>query len=153
MFSLGAPHLHYMGGWYSKQFFCLHQHISRYGLHPLSIADPPLLESLSWAQPKEPKPVTRPPLREARARQATCLKTKTISAGTATRSERWPAPLGSGTPQGAQFQGPQVSTGSPTRNSRDSRPSGTLGGNTHTGINCMHRIAVGNSWAPPRDGL
>ena len=115
------------------------QHISRYGLHPFSIADSPLPESLSWAQSKEPKPVTRLPFREARARPGTCLETETVSAGTATHSERRPAPLGSGTPLGAQFQGPQVSTSSPIHNPRDSRPSGTLGGNTHMGIDCCNQ--------------
>ena len=74
---------------YSEQVV---QHIPRYGLHQLSIADSPLAESLSWAQSKEPRPVTRLSLREVRARQATCLETKTVSMGTAMHSECWPAP-------------------------------------------------------------
>ena len=110
------------------------RHIPRYGLHQLPLADSPLAESLSWAQSKEPKPVPRLPLREAAARQATGLETETVSAGTATRIERLPAPLGSRIPQDAQFQGPK---GSP-------RPTGTLGGNTLTGTDHTSRGTVSN---------
>ena len=104
------------------------------------------LQTLSfWVQTEDARSVSRLSLREARARQATSLEAKAISAGTAMRSECLPAPLGGRAPQGAQFQGPQASIGYPTSNSRVSRPSGTLGGNTLMGIDCMHRIAVSNN--------
>ena len=109
------------------------QHISRCSPPELPFTDSPPSGPILWVQTEDPRTVSRLSLREARARQATCLETETISTGTAMHSECLPAPLGSGTPQGAQFQGPQVSTGSPTCNSRVSRPSGTLGGNT-----CSH---------------
>ena len=120
------------------------QHIPRYGLHQLSIADSPLAESLPWAQSKEPKPVTRLSLREARPWQAASLEAEAISAGTAMGSEHLPTPSGSRILQRAQTQGPKAPRSSPNCNASVSRPPGTLGGNTLTGINRTHRITVGN---------
>ena len=99
------------------------QHIPRCSPPELPFTDSPPLDPILWIRTEDPRTVSRLSLREARARQATCLEAKNISMGTATCSECLSAPLGSRTPQGAQFQGPQVSTGSPTRNSRVSRPS------------------------------
>ena len=110
-------------------------HIPGYGLHQLSLADSPLAESLSWAQSKEPKPVTRLSLREARPWQVASLEAEAISAGTATCSEHLPTPSGSRILQDTQSQGPK---GFP-------RPTGTLGGNTLTGTDCMFRGMVSNT--------
>ena len=111
------------------------RHIPRYGLHQSSLADSPLAESLSWAQSKEPKPVTRLSLREVKPWQVASLEAEAISVGTAMRSEHLLTPPGSRILQDTQFQGPK---GFP-------RPTGTPGGNLLMGTDHTLRGTVSNT--------
>ena len=71
----------------------VNQHITRCSPPELPFTDSPLSDPILWAWTEDARSVSRFSLREARARQATCLEAKAISTGTATHSEHLPAPL------------------------------------------------------------
>ena len=108
---------------------------SRYSTQVPPLADSPPAHLSLWVQSGDPRLSPKPSSREAKAWQVTSLKTKATSAGTATHIECLPAPLGNGNPQDTQFQGPK---GFP-------RPTGTLGGNSLTGTDCLFRGMVSNT--------
>ena len=75
------------------------QHTSRCSPPELPFTDSPLSDPILWAWTEDARSVSRLSLREARARQATCLEAEAISTGTATHSEHLPAPLNSRVPR------------------------------------------------------